>query len=85
MNINPQTNTLHTTIPGKDAFSSKGLGDNITLVEKVQGKAAEIWDVINEAYSKTTNPEGARLLAIAKTELEGAVMWFTKGLSRQGV
>lgn len=64
-----------------DAFASMGLQGKEELVERAKAKAAELWDIFDEATNEP-GTEGGRMYAVAKTNLEQAVMWFVKGVSR---
>lgn len=66
---------------GKEVFESRGLQGKEELVEKVKSKAGELWDLFHEG-TNTPGTDGGRMYALAKTNLEQAVMWFVKGCSR---
>ena len=66
---------------GKEIFESRGLQGKEAEVEAVKQKAGELWDLFN-AGTNAPNTEGGRMYALAKTNLEQAVMWFVKGVSR---
>lgn len=48
-------------------------------MDHIKTKAEELWDEIDNA----TTPSNARLMAMAKTELEFAVMAAVKGVTTQ--
>lgn len=75
------TNTKETTL---GIFETKGFGTQETLVDAVKAKAAELYDLIRSA-SNAPGTDSARMFALAKTNLEQAIMWFTKGISRADV
>ncbi len=64
------------------AFASMGLGANEAKVERIKEKAALLWDEFNDLPVPPGNNTAGRLVAMAKTELEGSVMWAVKAASR---
>lgn len=66
----------------KKVFESRGFPSeaHAAHVERIKEKAAILWDEINTI--PTGNSEAPRLVAKAKTELEDAVMWAVKAISR---
>ena len=61
-----------------DAFASFGLNGQEAKVENIKTKAALLWDAIDD-ISIEPNAVGGRHVALAKTELEMAVMWAVRG------
>jgi len=67
-----------------DTFASRKLQDNAFIaVDEVKGAAAVLWDHIDNISVPPGNSEAGRLVALAKTSLEEAVMWAVKAYSRQ--
>lgn len=50
------------------------------LAMSVKIKAQELWDMYDSAV-KASPSETARLIAVAKTNLEQSVMWAVKGIT----
>lgn len=72
------------SVQAVQAFETKGFSkpfykDN---VDRIKEKAAALWDEIDQLPVPKDNPGALRLISISKTELENAVMWAVKGISR---
>lgn len=65
-------------------FESRGFQGNIgpEHVARIKEKAASLWEEFNNISVPPGNSEAGRLVSLAKTELESAVMWGVKALSR---
>lgn len=46
-------------------------------MEMIKEMAQELWDVIDA----NSTPDNGRMMAVAKTNLEQAIMWAVKGLT----
>lgn len=64
-----------------DTFASFGLNGQEAKVDGIKSLAAQLWDAIDN-ISIEPNAAGGRYVALAKTELEQAVMWAVKAVSR---
>lgn len=73
------------TYPGTEravkTFESRGLSDP-ARVEQIKEIAAALWYEIDGINIAPGNSEAGRYVALAKTELEAAVMWAVKAVSR---
>lgn len=69
------------TTAGYANFATKGLNGKESLVEDAKIKAGELLDIFQSA-TNAPGTEGGRMYALAKTNLEQAIMWFVKGVSR---
>lgn len=77
------TNDFGNTTAGLNVFDTKGLGGHEDRIEAVRTKAAELWDLFNNnGVPEKVSSDAARMFSLAKTNLEQAIMWFTKGTSR---
>lgn len=65
---------------GVAVFEQRGLKDQEPIAAIIKEQAAALWDTLDTITTGT--PEGARLLSIAKTNLETSVMFAVKALSR---
>jgi hypothetical protein len=65
-------------------FESRGLQGRDLLVDEIKQKAAVLYDRLEEIPIPPGNGEAGRLVSLAKTELESAVMWAVKAISRSG-
>lgn len=63
-------------------FNSRQINGSADLIKTIAKKAAHLWDSINSIDIPPDNTEAPRLVALAKTDLESAVMWATKAISR---
>lgn len=55
----------------------------VEILHHVKAWATTLWDTFDKLQASTdTNSESKRYFAVAKTELETAVMWAVKGISR---
>lgn len=54
----------------------------LNLRDSIKLLAIELWDEINKIPHDSGDPQSARYVALAKTELEATAMWATKALSR---
>lgn len=60
---------------------SKPLNENQKIfVQNIKTQAEELYEVFDEAFK--VYPNSPRELALAKTNLEQAVMWAVKGVTR---
>ena len=62
-------------------FESRGLNGSLDKIDIIKILAEDLWDEF-DSLSDKSSPEAARLVALAKTDLEGAVMWAVKAVSR---
>lgn len=69
---------------GDVVFESRGFVTNNgpEQVARIKTKAAALWDEFDNISVPPGNSEGGRLISLAKTELESAVMWGVKAVSR---
>lgn len=66
-----------------DTFASMGLNGQEAKVEQLKHIAAHLWDKIDSIkLPPDCKHDPARLVALAKTDLESCVMWAVKALSR---
>lgn len=64
-------------------FNGRNMGDEQTRIkEKAMYMAAELFDVFHNAQDANGSDSSNRMYALAKTNLEQSLMWFTKALSR---
>ena len=68
---------------GKERFESRGLGDQGQLVEKIKEKAGGLDDLIKECDKGISNDVCTNLKNQAIIQLESAVMFATKAVSRR--
>jgi hypothetical protein len=64
----------------KKVFESRGLNGQEELVERIKFEAECLYTAMEAV--PVPNPESARLMALAKTSVEEAVMWAVKSVSR---
>lgn len=64
------------------AFNSRGLNGQENVLGNIKSNAEMLWDEIDGIPVAPGNTEAGRYIALAKTELESAVMWATKAISR---
>ena len=67
---------------GKRVFESRGIRDQEQHVEYIKNSAAVLWSYVDNIQIPPGNSEAGRLVALAKTDIESAVMWAVKALSR---
>jgi hypothetical protein len=73
---------------GREVFESRGLGGRDALVEDIKTKAGELHDLLLQVDAFTTDGTSAvqtvnqRPAALARTNLEIAVMCAVKAISR---
>ena len=79
--MDTQETTQPTFTKGYKAFASFEFQGTENEVNAVRTQAAILWDLFDQATYEPGS-EAARYYATAKTNLEQAVMWFTKGASR---
>ena len=65
-----------------DTFATRGLNGQEEVVTRIKDRAAALWDEIDGIAIAPGNSDAGRLVALAKTELECAVMWAVKAVSR---
>lgn len=65
----------------KKVFESRGI-HHLEKIDVIKEKAAELWDAIDAIEVPPGNQEAGRLVATAKTQLETAVMFGVKAVSR---
>lgn len=63
-------------------FESRGIDGKESLVQRIKDEAASLYDAIDCISIPPGNTEAGRLVALAKTDLESAVMWAVKAISR---
>jgi len=63
-------------------FESRGLYGQESKVELIKTHAAQLWDAFDNISVPPDNSEAGRLVATAKTQLESAVMFAVKAVSR---
>jgi hypothetical protein len=69
---------------GVKVFESRGFqGNGEQHVEYIKKTAAALWSYFDNISVPPGNTEAGRLVSLAKTELESAVMWAVKAVSRQ--
>lgn len=66
----------------KKVFESRGLNGFEKEVEAIKNEAAILHSLISHISIAPGNSEAGRLVSLAKTELESAVMWAVKAVSR---
>lgn len=83
--LNPQTSSPR--IPSRRAvkvFDSRNFDSNepVEHIARIKEQAALLWD---ELESIPISGESARLIALAKTDLESAALWAVKAVSRVAI
>ncbi len=71
------------SIPSKQAtavFESRGLNGQEEKIAEIKKQAAILYDLISSIPA--VSQEAARLVSLARTELESSVMWAVKATSR---
>lgn len=63
-------------------FESRGLHGQESKIERIKEKAALLFDAFDDVSVPPGNTEAGRLIATAKTQLESAVMFGVKAVSR---
>lgn len=65
-------------------FESRGFArpDHGEQVDRIKYLASALWTEIDKIAVPPGNSEPGRLLSLAKTDLEGSVMWAVKAISR---
>lgn len=65
-------------------FEQRGLNDSqVESIEQIKTNAAALWYNLDNIAVAPGNSDSGRLVSLAKTSLEEAVMWATKAVSRQ--
>lgn len=68
----------------REELASKGIDpSHERAIAELKNSASHMLDIIDMG-SMNANPEAVRAFALAKTNLEQAVMWAVKGYSRLG-
>lgn len=65
----------------KETFETQGFGANEGIAGSIKESAAVVLATFNKIPT-TAGPEVVRLVQLAKTNLEQAIMWATKACSR---
>lgn len=63
-------------------FETRGFGSYEGLVNQIKEAAAVVLTAFSKISIPSGNAEAARLVSLAKTNLEQSVMWATKAVSR---
>lgn len=70
------------SVSSQQVFASQGLGDQQDVVALIRDRAAHLLDAINAIGLPDGYSDAGRLAALARTDLESAVMWAVKAVSR---
>jgi hypothetical protein len=77
-----ETQNIRSTI-GTRALESRGIKkEKDALVGNIKSYGADLFDAIDNISIEPGNSEAGRLVDLAKTNVEQAVMWAVKAVSR---